>query len=78
MAKLIHVFATLALFILLAHTSIYRAVVENDEEDDVSNPQQALKMCCNELRQVDKMCVCPTLKRQLNKLDSKIRMDHNR
>ncbi|CAH8279685.1 unnamed protein product [Arabidopsis lyrata] len=120
MAKLILVFATLALFILLANASIYRAVVEFDEEDDVSNPQQdkcqrefmqhqqlrgckqwirkraqqgrigyeaddfeltldvdfeddenptpqqhqpALRMCCNELRQVDKMCVCPTLKK---------------
>ncbi|CAE6240801.1 unnamed protein product [Arabidopsis arenosa] len=121
MAKLILVFATFALFILLANASIYRTVVEFEEEDDVSNrpgqgkcqrefmqhqqlrgckqwirkraqqgrigyeaddfeltldvdleddenpmgPQQqsSLKMCCNELRQVDKMCVCPTLKK---------------
>lgn len=120
MAKLILVFATFALFILLANASIYRAVVEFDEEDDVRDPQQgkcekefmqqqklrackqwirnraqqgrigyeaddfeltldvdleddenptpqhhqpALKMCCNELRLVDKMCVCPTLEK---------------
>lgn len=34
---------------------------------DVENPmsqhrQPDLRMCCNELKQVDKMCVCPTLK----------------
>ncbi|ESQ42993.1 hypothetical protein EUTSA_v10015934mg [Eutrema salsugineum] len=119
MAKLLLVFATLALFGLLANASIYRTIVEFDEEDDVSNPirplqgkcqkeymqqqqlsacrnwiqkraqqgrigyeaddfeltldldddenqipqqKPALKQCCNELRQVDKMCVCPTLR----------------
>ncbi|CAH2069946.1 unnamed protein product [Thlaspi arvense] len=122
MAKLSLVFATLALFVLLANASVYRTVVEFEEEDDVSKqmrPQQgkcqrefmqqqqlrackrwirkraqrgrigyeaddfeltldvdleddenqmpqrqqpALRMCCKELRQVDRMCVCPTLR----------------
>ncbi|KFK27083.1 hypothetical protein AALP_AA8G331800 [Arabis alpina] len=122
MAKLILVFATLAICVFLANASIYRTVVEFEEDDDVNTkmgpqqgkcqrefmqhqqlrgckqwirqraqqgrigyeaddfelvldvdleddenpmrrPQQpALQMCCNELRQVDKMCVCPTLK----------------
>ncbi|CAA7049218.1 unnamed protein product [Microthlaspi erraticum] len=116
-AKLILLFASLALFVLLANASTYRTVVEFEEEDGVisrSNslkcqlqyyeqeelkgcqlwiskraqqgrigyeaddfeltlhendesrrPQEhhpALKMCCDELRNLDKMCVCHTLK----------------
>ncbi|VVB15965.1 unnamed protein product [Arabis nemorensis] len=122
MAKLILVFVSLALCVLLANASIYRTVVEFEEDDGISNRrgqqqgkcqrefmqhqqlrgckqwirqraqqgrigyeaddfelvlhvdleddenpmprphQPALRMCCNELRQVEKMCVCPTLR----------------
>ncbi|KAL1200986.1 2S seed storage protein 3 [Cardamine amara subsp. amara] len=43
---------------------------EFDLEDDMENPQRGpqrqheiLKQCCNELRQEETECVCPTLKR---------------
>ncbi|CAE6174253.1 unnamed protein product [Arabidopsis arenosa] len=116
--KLFLVCATLALCFLLTNASIYRTVVEFDEddatnpmgpkqrcqkefqqsqhlracqrfmqkqtrqgrgggpalddefdfEDDMENPQgpqqghQLLQQCCNELRQEEPVCVCPTLK----------------
>ncbi|XP_010438652.1 PREDICTED: 2S seed storage protein 2 [Camelina sativa] len=107
--KLFLVGATLALCFLLTNASIYRTVVEFDEdatnpmgpsqrcqrefqqsqhlracqqlmrsqmrqgrggdeyglEDDMENPQrpqQILQQCCNELRQEDPVCVCPTLR----------------
>nr|NP_001391928.1 2S seed storage protein 4-like precursor [Camelina sativa]AFQ32285.1 2S seed storage protein [Camelina sativa] len=107
--KLFLVCATLALCFLLTNASIYRTVVEFDEEttnpmgprqrcqrefqqsqhlracqelmrrqarqggrggdeydweEDMENPQrrqQVLEQCCNELRQEDPACVCPTL-----------------
>ncbi|EOA15245.1 hypothetical protein CARUB_v10028644mg [Capsella rubella] len=105
--KLFLVCATLALCFLLTNASIYRTVVEfdddeasnpigprqkcqkefqasqhlracqqlmrqqmrqgrgDDDEDDIENPQRSevLEQCCNELRQEDTVCVCPTLKR---------------
>ncbi|CAL9227020.1 unnamed protein product [Arabidopsis halleri] len=110
--KLFLVCATLALCFLLTNASIYRTVVEFEEddatnpmgprqrcqkefqqsqhlracqrwmqkqtrqgrgdefdfEDDMENPQgpqqgyQLLQKCCNELRQEEPVCVCPTLK----------------
>ncbi|KAG2299359.1 hypothetical protein Bca4012_010931 [Brassica carinata] len=137
MAKLFLVLATLALFVFLANASIYRTVVEIDDEDDISNQmgtqqgkclrefmqqqkltgckkwirkraqqgrigyeaddfeftlevdfeddentmpqhhQTALKVCCNELRQVVKMCVCPTLKQATQQVRFQ-GMHHNR
>ncbi|KAL1203037.1 2S seed storage protein 4 [Cardamine amara subsp. amara] len=113
--KLFLVCAALALCFLLTNASIYRTVVEFDEddetnpmgprpkcrkefqqaqhlracqrwikrqmrqgpmddevdfEDDMENPQRGpqqqheiLQRCCNELRQEEPECVCPTLKR---------------
>ncbi|KAL1197153.1 2S seed storage protein 4 [Cardamine amara subsp. amara] len=113
--KLFLVCAALALCFLLTNASIYRTVVEFDEdddtnpmgprpkcrkefqqaqhlracqrwikrqmrqgpfddefdlEDDMENPQRGprqqheiLQKCCNELRQEEPECVCPTLKR---------------
>nr|P30233.3 RecName: Full=Sweet protein mabinlin-2; AltName: Full=Mabinlin II; Short=MAB II; Contains: RecName: Full=Sweet protein mabinlin-2 chain A; Contains: RecName: Full=Sweet protein mabinlin-2 chain B; Flags: Precursor [Capparis masaikai] len=109
MAKLIFLFATLALFVLLANASIQTTVIEVDEEednqlwrcqrqflqhqrlracqrfihrraqfggqpdeledeveddnDDENQPRRpALRQCCNQLRQVDRPCVCPVLR----------------
>ncbi|CAN7133093.1 unnamed protein product [Brassica rapa subsp. narinosa] len=111
--KLFLVPATLAFFFLLTNASIYRTVVEFDEDNqigpfgpqqcqkefeqtqhlracqqwihmqatqppsgpralefevDIENPQGSqlkatlFQQCCNELRQEDKICVCPALK----------------
>ncbi len=109
--KLFLVCATLALCFLLTNASIYRTVVEFDEDDasnpvgprqkcqkefqqsqhlracqrwmskqmrqgrgggpslddefDFEGPQQGyqlLQQCCHELRQVEPVCVCPTVK----------------
>ncbi|XP_010545209.1 PREDICTED: 2S seed storage protein 5-like [Tarenaya hassleriana] len=111
MAKLIVLLATFALFLVLSNASIYRTVVEFDEDDvnqrgpqgrcqrefqqqqqlracqqwirrraqrgggsadddielvteddDVNQRTPALRQCCNELRQVDRMCVCPVIR----------------
>ncbi|XP_019057681.1 PREDICTED: sweet protein mabinlin-1-like [Tarenaya hassleriana] len=32
------------------------------EDDDVNQRTPALRQCCNELRQVDRMCVCPVIR----------------
>ncbi|KAL1203036.1 2S seed storage protein 3 [Cardamine amara subsp. amara] len=116
--KLFLVCATLALCFLLTNASIYRSVVEFDEDDDTKpmgpvgprqkcrkefqqaqhlracqkwikrqmrqgpfddefdleddmenpkggpqQPRQLLHQCCNELREEEPVCVCPTLKR---------------